>query len=256
MGSSSCRLPRSAIRSSCFPPLPTRLAHRNRLTRSLFSKVADTLRHRCALLVLDNIEHLLPAAPQVAALLLACPDLKVLVTSRARLRVAGEQEYRVPPLELPGETHLEAVDDLASVPAVALFVARAQAADPAFTLTADNVSFVVEVCRRLDGLPLSIELAAARVASLPLPVLFARLDRALQVLTGGARDAPPRHQAMRDTIAWSYDLLTPAEQTLFRWLSIFDGGFTLAAVEWVIGADGAGNGTALLPKHDGRRKHL
>lgn len=207
--------------------------------RSLLADVAQAFRSRRMLLVLDNVEHLMAAAPRMAELLRACPTLKLLVTSRARLRVAGEQEYRVPPLELPSATHSASVDELALVPAVALFVTRAQAAEPAFALTAGNASPVVEICRRLDGLPLAIELAAARVSSLPLPALLARLDRRLHVLTGGARDAPARQQTMRDTVAWSHDLLTTEEQTLFRRLAVFDGGFTLDAASAVTAVEPA-----------------
>src|SRR5205085_641872 len=131
-------------------------------------QLATAWRDRRALLVLDNFEHLIGAAPQVTALLLACPALKILVTSRARLRVGGEQEYRVPPLELPSPTRADSAEELARVPAIALFVARAQATDPTFTLTSANAAIVAQICRRLDGLPLALELAAARVATMPL----------------------------------------------------------------------------------------
>ncbi|HEY7035688.1 MAG TPA: LuxR C-terminal-related transcriptional regulator [Thermomicrobiales bacterium] len=205
--------------------------------------LADTLRtYLCGqelLLVLDNCEHLLAAAPLVAELLSTCPALSVLATSRTVLRVSGEYDVPIPPLALPEEPNRESVPgrlpaaSLATNEAVRLFVERAQAARPDFALSDANAAAVAAICRSLDGLPLALELAAARVAMLPPPVLAMRLERRLPLLTGGPRDAPARLQTMRDAIAWSYDLLDPTEQALFRCLSLFPGGFTLEAAEAV-----------------------
>ncbi len=203
----------------------------------LLTTIAAVIADRHLLLVLDNFEHLTEAAPDVATLLLACPNLKVLATSRAALRVRGEQEYRVPPLGLPERAAAGNIEALLRAPAVRLFIARAQAAQSAFALTADNAEAVVAICARLDGLPLALELAAARVALLSPGALLARLDRALPLLSAGARDLPARQRTMRDAIAWSYDLLTAPEQALFRRLAVFAGGWTLAAAEAVAGDD-------------------
>ena len=203
--------------------------------RPLFEALVSSLREKEPLLVLDNFEHLLPAAPLVTDLLGACPDLTVLATSRERLRLAGEREVPVPPLPLPDRSALGAADALAENPAVRLFVARARDVDPGFALTGGNAGAVAEVCRRLDGLPLAIELAAARTKVLPPGSLLARLERRLPLLVGGNRDAPARQQTMRATIAWSFDLLNPSEQELFRRLAVFVGGFSLEAAEEVAG---------------------
>jgi predicted ATPase/class 3 adenylate cyclase len=185
------------------------------------------------LLVLDNFEQIITAASDVAALLAACPRLAILVTSRESLRITAEQEFPVLPLSIPQEIDALAVEDLVQIPSVALFVSRATSVDPTFVLTAENASVVTEICRRLDGLPLAIELAAARIRLLPPPALLTRLKQRLPLLTGGARDLPARQQTMRDTIAWSYDLLDEAEQAQLQFLSVFQGGFTLDAAEWV-----------------------
>jgi predicted ATPase/DNA-binding XRE family transcriptional regulator len=205
---------------------------------SLAAMLAARLADRRALLVLDNFEHVAEAAPEVAGLLVACPQLKVLATSRAALRVRGEQEYRVPPLALPGRDKLGEVAALERSPAVQLFVSRARAGVPDFALGPENAAAVGAICARLDGLPLALELAAARAPLLPPAALLARLDRALPLLTGGARDLPARQRTMRDAIAWSYDLLTAEEQRLFRRLAIFAGGWTLDATEAIAGGDG------------------
>ncbi|MCD6059681.1 MAG: hypothetical protein K0Q89_3211, partial [Thermomicrobiales bacterium] len=168
------------------------------------------------LLVLDNCEQVITAASDVAALLAACPRLAILVTSREPLRIGAEQEFPVLPLGLPQAAHTPALEDLAQVPAVALFVSRATAIDPTFALTADNAAAIAEICRRLDGLPLAIELAAARIRLFPPRALLARLEQRLPLLTGGARDLPARQQTMRNTLAWSYDLLDDAEQAQFH----------------------------------------
>jgi predicted ATPase/class 3 adenylate cyclase len=196
------------------------------------------LRDRQLLLALDNFEHLLPAAPVVSDLLRACPKLKVLATSRAPLHLRGEREYPVPALALPDPSRQEPTAQLIQYEAIRLFVERAQAAKPAFALTDENAAAVAEICRRLDGLPLAIELAAARIKLLPPHALLERLGERLKVLTGGARDAPARQRTLRDAIAWSYDLLSPHDQTLFRRLAVFAGGCTLEAVEAVGNADG------------------
>jgi predicted ATPase len=192
--------------------------------------VGDTL------LVLDSFERVVEAAPAVATLLARAERLKVVATSQVGLHLYGEREVAVPPLARPDLQRLPPVEELARVPAVALFVARATAVVPNFSLGPDNAEAVAAVCCRLDGLPLAIELAAARVRLLSPAALQARLDRSLQVLTGGPRDLPARQQTMRATIDWSHGLLSPAEQRLFRRLSVFVGGCTLEAAEAVCDA--------------------
>jgi predicted ATPase len=193
------------------------------------------LRERQLLLVLDNFEQLLPAAPQVVELLMAAPGLKVLVTSRAALRVRGEQEFLVSPLSLPDLKRLPPLEALSQYAAVSLFLERARAVRPDFALTSENAAAVAEICVCLDGLPLAIELAAARLRIFTPNLLLARLENRLEVLTGGPRDLPARQQTLRDTIQWSYDLLNEAAQTLFRRLSVFEGGCSLEAAEAVCG---------------------
>jgi predicted ATPase/DNA-binding CsgD family transcriptional regulator/Tfp pilus assembly protein PilF len=199
-------------------------------------QLAAALRSRHLLLVLDNFEQVVEAAPHVTALLSACPHLKSLVTSRTVLRVTGEQDFPVPPLPLP-EPRRQALDDVAGNEAVALFTLRAKAANPSFVLNAENAATVAEICARLDGLPLAIELAAPWLRTLSPSALSNRLQahgrRSLQLLTGGARDQPARLRTLRDAIAWGYDLLAPEEQALFRRLSVFAGSFTLEAAEAV-----------------------
>ena len=189
-----------------------------------------------ALFLLDNFEHLLQAAPTLADLLAIGPHLKILVTSRAALHVYGEHEFPVPPLAVPDSRSKPTMDDLSKCPAVALFLQRAGAAKPDFELNHENSSAIIEICSRLDGLPLAIELAAARVKVLSVAAMRTRLASRLQLLTGGARDLPQRQQTLRAAIDWSYDLLTPAEQKLFRRLSVFAGGCTLESVEAVCDA--------------------
>jgi predicted ATPase len=191
------------------------------------------LRDKRILLILDNFEHLPAAAPAVAELLASCTGPKFLVTSRAPLRVRGEQEYPVPPLELPDLERVPDVEEVARASAVQLFVRRAREVSPAFVLTQGNATAVAAVCRRLDGLPLAIELAAAWIKLLPPTALLARLDWTLPILTGGPRDLPARQQTMRDAIAWSHDLLSPLEQVLFRRLAVFVGGFDFGGAEAV-----------------------
>ena len=196
----------------------------------------EYLREKRLLLVLDNFEHLTSAAPEVEALIEDCPDLAVLATSRAPLRVRGEQEYPVGPLALPSSTRSPAPEEVAGSPSGHLFVERARAASPSFGLTTANAGAVASVCWRLDGLPLALELAAARVRFLGPAALLSRLDRALEA--GGARDLPHRQRTMRATLDWSYELLSEGEKELFAWLSVFAGGFTLEAVE-AVARDGA-----------------
>ena len=198
---------------------------------SLLDLLKAFLSEKQILLLLDNFEQILTAAPQLTDLLVCCPDLKLLVTSRAVLHVQGEHEFPVPPLALPDLNHLPDSTALSHYAAVALFLSRTQAFKPDFTLTDTNAPAVAEICVRLDGLPLAIELAAARIKLLSPQALLARLEHRLQVLTSGTQDAPTRQQTLRNTIAWSYDLLTPQEQRLFHRLSIFVGGCTLEAIE-------------------------
>ncbi len=186
------------------------------------------------LLVLDNMEHLLGAAADISAVRSVCPYLTVLVTSRAPLRLHDEQVYPVVPLALPSMDGQLSFDALAAAPAVQLFVRHARKAIPHFALTSTNASTIAAICHRLDGLPLAIELAAARVALLGTTTLLARLDQALPLLTGGARDMPDRQQTIRAAIGWSYNLLDKAQQAHFRRLAVFAGGWTLVAAEVVI----------------------
>jgi predicted ATPase/DNA-binding CsgD family transcriptional regulator len=199
--------------------------------RPLMRRLAEALEGRHLLLLLDNFEHLMEAAPAVAEILATSAGPCALVTSRAPLRVSGEQEYPVPPLALPEPD--ASSDQVAEAAAVRLFVDRARAVDPAFELTAENADTIAAICRRLDGVPLAVELAAAKVRLLAPESLLGRLEQRLQVLTGGARDQPTRLRTMRDAVAWSHDLLAPSEQMLFRRLAVFVGGFDLDAAEAV-----------------------
>ncbi len=201
--------------------------------RPVAQSLASVLRDQQMLLVLDNFEHLAASAPAMAELIAMLPRLRVLVTSQARLRVRGERVYEVAPLAVPPLPDPVLAEDVARFPAAALFVDRARAARPDFALTDANARVVAEICRALDGLPLALELAAARLTILPAPALLARLGDRLGVLTGGPRDLPERQQTVRATIAWSTSLLAPPEQTLFAQLAVFAGGATLAAIEAV-----------------------
>ena len=201
--------------------------------------LAAALRQTETLLVLDNFEHVVAAAPLLSDLLARCPRLTILVTSRVLLRVEGEYALPVPPLALPDPELRASREDLLRSAAGHLFARRGQAVNPSFAVTDDNAPLVVDICRRLDGVPLAIELAAARMTHLSLPTLRQRLERQLPLLTGGGRDRPLRLQTMRDAIAWSHDLLSPAEQVLFRRLAVFVDGCTLAAAEYVGGERGA-----------------
>ena len=215
------------------PHLATSLGVRESAGRILSDVLHDVLRERDMLIVLDNCEHLLPVAPVISDLLAAAPKVKVLATSRAPLRLRGEREYPVPVLRLPSAAEARNVVLLATNEAVAFFLDRARAAQPGFGLTSDNARLVAELCQRLDGLPLALELAAARVNVLPVLTLLTRLDARLPLLTGGASDAPERQRTLRDTIAWSHQLLSPQTRILFYRLGVFVGGWTLEAAEAV-----------------------
>ena len=212
--------------------------------RALLPILIEALAPKRMLLVLDNFEQVVHGAPFLTLLLAACPGVKVLVTSRVVLRVTGEQEFPVPPMEIPDPRVVTDIAQMTRNDSVALFLQRARAINPAFAITEANAPAILELCRRLDGLPLAIELAAARVKVLSPQALLARLTNRLQVLTGGARDAPVRLQSMRDAIGWSYDLLDEEEQALFRRLGVFVDGFSLEAAEAV-----AGEGDSRLPRH-------
>jgi predicted ATPase/DNA-binding CsgD family transcriptional regulator len=236
----------------------------------LSDTLADALRDRHLLLVLDNFEQVTEAAPLITDLLVRCPRLKALVTSRVPLGVYGEQVYPVSPLTLPAAEMLApgtavTMSRIAGSAAVRLFVERARAMRPDFALTDENAPAVSTICHRLDGVPLAIELAAARIGALSPDELAARLERRLPLLTGGPRDRPARFRTMRDSIAWSHELLEPAQKALFRGLAIFVGGFTLAAAEAVKGSatsasetglsllDGVSSlvGQSLIQRHEG-----
>lgn len=196
-------------------------------------KTSQRDKHR--LLLLDNFEQVIEASPLLAELLEACSQLKLLLTSREVLRLRGEHQFAVAPLAVPDSRHLPDTQSLARVAAVKLFIERAQAIQSDFRMTTDNAATIAEICIRLDGLPLAIELAATRIKLLPAQALLARLDQRLVLLTSGKRDMPPRQQTLRNTLAWSYNLLDAQEQQLFRCLSVFGGGCTLEAVEAVYG---------------------
>jgi predicted ATPase/DNA-binding CsgD family transcriptional regulator len=219
------------------PTVAQALGLRDTGNRPLIEQLAAHLRPRQTLLVLDNFEQVVEAAPALDHLLTRCPGLKVLATSRVVLRLSVEHDALVIPLPVPA--------------AVQLFVARAQATSPDFALTAANQEAVAAICARVDGLPLAIELAAARVPVLPPAALLARLERALPLLTGGVRDRPDRMRTMRDAIAWSHDLLATEEQVLFRRLAVFVGGFGLEAAEQLSrkaeGRYGGGRDAEIVP---------
>jgi predicted ATPase/DNA-binding CsgD family transcriptional regulator len=221
------------------PQIAAALGVRQGMERPLVDRLVTFLVDGPFLLVLDNLEQVPAAAPYIAELLVACPQLTVLATSRAPLHISGERTFVVPPLALPAASTRPAgslsLKDLARADAVRLFIERAQAARADFALTDANAEVVVAICRKLDGIPLAIELAAARLGALPPAGLLARLEHRLSLLVGGPQDVPPRLQTMRDAIGWSYDLLGEEEQRLFRYVSIFAGGFTLEAAEHVGG---------------------
>ena len=212
---------------------------------SLIDELAERLRDECVLLVLDNFEQVTVAAPTVAELLHECAKLKLLVTSREALHLRGEHLFAVPPLSLPSAARGQvSAEQLAQYEAIQLFVARAQAVRPDFRLTDDNAAAVAEICLRLDGLPLALELATARINLFSPEALRDRLDSSLQLLRSGARDMPERQQTLRATIEWSYELLEPGEQRLFELLSAFSGA-TFEAVEAVAGSVNGRSGTQI-----------
>ena len=226
-----CFVPLGAISDPDFvvPAIAQALGLREAGSRSPLEELKAALSDQSLLLSLDNFEHLLAAAPVLSDLLASCPHLRLLVTSRAALRLYGEYEFVVSPLPLPDLKRRQAREVLAQSAAFTLFVQRAQAIKPGFQATEDNTHPIAEICIRLDGLPLAIELAAARIRLLSPQALLSRLTRRLTVLTDGTRDGPARQQTLRATLAWSYQLLPIREQRLFRWLSVFVGGCTLEA---------------------------
>jgi predicted ATPase/DNA-binding CsgD family transcriptional regulator len=209
-------------------------------------QVPAVLRERNLLLLLDNFEHVITAAPQLTRLLASCPLLKILVTSRAALHLSGEHEIPIFPLTVLDLTHLPEPEALSQQASVGLFLLRTQAIQPAFEVTPANARAIAEICVHLDGLPLAIELAAARSKLLAPQALLKRLSHRLEVLTSGAQDLPARQQTLRNTLQWSYDLLTIEEQRLFRWLSIFVGGCTLEAAEAVCQASSEQTSSSVL----------
>lgn len=215
------------------PTIAQALDVRNDAVTGYLEGLKVALRNRQLLLLLDNFEQVVASAPAIAELLEAAPRLKVLVTSRSSLQLSGEHEFPVPPLSLPSRQGLSPLGTLGQSEAVQLFVQRAQAVNPDFDLTLDNALIIAEICHRLDGLPLAIELAAARIRLLPPRALLQRLDKRLNLLTSGSRDLSTRQQTLRNTIDWSYQLLTADEQQLFVFLSLFVGGASLEAIEAV-----------------------
>jgi len=201
--------------------------------RPIFDVLVEFIAPKELLLVLDNFEQVLDAAPVVSKLLTHCPRIRVIVTSRAILRIAGERVYEVLPLDLPSADAEASIARIANISSVDLFVRRARAAQPGFELTAENVGAVAQIVIQLDGLPLAIELAAVRTRLFTPAELAKRLDQRFKTLSGGFRDASSHHRTLRDTIAWSYDLLVPEEKIVFRRLGIFAGGFTIDAAEFV-----------------------
>jgi predicted ATPase len=216
------------------PMLARALGVREAGGRPLLELLKAYLGEKNLLLLLDNFEHVAEVAPALTELLSACPSLEMLVTSRERLHLSGEHEYSVPPLELPSPDNRPSDPHaLSRNEAVALFVERARAAKPDFRLGEENAAAVAEICVRLDGLPLAIKLAAARIKLLPPQAMLERLGQRLEVLVGGVRDAPGRHKTLRRTLQWSHELLSESEQRLFRQLGVFAGGCTLEAVQAV-----------------------
>jgi predicted ATPase/class 3 adenylate cyclase len=201
--------------------------------RTLSEGVVSLIGDRKALLLLDNLEQVVAAAPEVAGLTETCPELGIVTTSRTPLRIAAEREYPLAPLALPPSSDTDSVESLMAYPAVALFVERATTTRGSFELTSENAGAVAAVCQRLDGLPLALELAAARLRLLSPEALLERLDRVLDMLTSGPRDVPERQQTLRAAIDWSHSLLEESEQRLFRRLAVFAGGCTIADVEAV-----------------------
>ncbi|HEY2237338.1 MAG TPA: NB-ARC domain-containing protein [Streptosporangiaceae bacterium] len=229
----------ASVRSADLVPgaIAARLGLNTSGTR-LRTDLVSYLRKRL-LLVLDNFEQVTDAAPLLAELLAAATGLKMLVTSRSMLRLSAEHEFPVPPLPVPPAGATPDTGSAGQFAAVRLFTMRAQAVAPGFRLTSQNIGAVTEICRRLDGLPLAIELAAARARLLPAQALLARLGDRMGVLTGGPRDAPERQRTLKNTLDWSFALLAPGEQALFARLGVLTGLFGLPAAE-AVGAEAAG----------------
>jgi predicted ATPase len=223
------------------PTIAHTFSPREAADHSLAEQLIAFLHEKHLLLVLDNFEQVVAAAPLLSELLEACSHLKMLVTSRALLNVRAEHIFPVPPLAVPNLGQLPDLEHLSQAPAVALFLERASTAKPQFELTQANAASIAELCVRLDGLPLAIELAAARIKMFAPQALLARLTQGLQFLSGGARDLPARQQTLSNTIKWSYDLLAQEAQAVFRSLSVFEGGCTLEAAEAVCQGAGAAN---------------
>jgi predicted ATPase len=230
-------------------PVPSTIARsiglQDARDRPLLEHLVSQLRERQVLIVLDNFEHLLASAPVVTHLLQETSALRILVSSRSSLRVSGEQECPVPPLAVPDAVHQPTAASLASCESVRLFAERAAAAVPGFAVNEVNASAIAQIARRLDGLPLAIELAAARVKFLPPDAMLPRLENSLALLIGGSRDLPDRQQALRATISWSYDLLTDGAKQLLAACSVFAGGTGLELIEIVCG-DGTNAGLPVL----------
>jgi predicted ATPase len=207
--------------------------------RPLLTLLSDYLRSKELLLILDNCEHLLSACAQmVTTLLQTCPNICILVTSREALNISGEFSFRVPSLSVPDARRLPELSVLSQYEAMQLFMERAEMVQPGFELTDTNAHAIVQICHRLDGIPLAIELSVARVKMMPVEQVAARLDDRFRLLTGGSRTALPRHQTLRALIDWSYDLLSEQERILFRRLSVFAGGWTLEAAEAICTGEG------------------
>lgn len=237
------------------PTIASTLNIRVPADQPILNTLTAALRSQRTLLLLDNLEHVVQARQDIAALVQGCPLLTVLTTSRVPLRLQAEQEYLVPPLDIPDAADRPEVERLLGFEAVTLFVQRAQSIQPGFRLTDSNAPAVAEICRRLDGIPLAIELAAARVRLLSPEAMSRRLESQLSLLTGGPQDLPLRQQTVRATVAWSYDLLRPEDRQLLRQLSVFRGGWTLAAAEAVAGSADILDGLARLVEHSLVRVH-
>jgi predicted ATPase/DNA-binding XRE family transcriptional regulator len=221
------------------------LGLRGQVDRPTHDLICDSLSGREPLLILDNFEQVAQAGPEIVRLLAACPQVKALVTSRVALRVRGEHEFPVPPLDTPDPAHLPALEDVVRFAAVALFIQRAQAVKPTFEMTSALAPIIAAICARLDGIPLALELAAARIKLLAPHNLLARLDKSLALLTQGAADLPERQQTMRQAITWSYELLDESERRLFRRLTVFVGGWSLEAAE-AICSENKSDGVSIL----------
>ncbi|MFN2303625.1 MAG: tetratricopeptide repeat protein, partial [Anaerolineales bacterium] len=206
--------------------------------RPLLESVKDYLSDKQTLLILDNFEQLVSCAPILGDILRSAPEVKILVTSRIALNLHEEQRFPVPPLQLPKKEDQQEIEALNDNESVKLFIMRAQAKLPSFTLSEDNANAIAEICRHLDGLPLAIELAAARTNLLTPQAILLRLNNRLKLLTNGGQDLPKRHRTLRNALEWSYDLLSQEEKALFTRLGVFSGGFTIEAVEKVCNLNG------------------